>query len=200
MHKHFWLLGLVIALTGCVTTPAPTSPANSPTIAAPTLVVATVSADHCHIRGVLPDPDCTPGATNSEVTQSNIASTICVSGWTKTIRPSASYADNLKQQQLVQYGYTDTNPANYEEDHLISLELGGNPTDPRNLWPEPRTGSPNATNKDKIENYLKAQVCRGSMTLSDAQKGIAGDWTQYLTAVSESVEDISSDDPDDNGE
>ena len=27
--------------------------------------------------------------------------------------------------------------SDYQEDHLISLELGGNPTDPRNLWPEP---------------------------------------------------------------
>jgi hypothetical protein len=25
----------------------------------------------------------------------------------------------------------------YEEDHLSPLEDGGNPTDPRNLWPEP---------------------------------------------------------------
>jgi hypothetical protein len=25
----------------------------------------------------------------------------------------------------------------YEEDHLIPLEDGGGPTDPRNLWPEP---------------------------------------------------------------
>jgi hypothetical protein len=25
----------------------------------------------------------------------------------------------------------------YEEDHLISLEDGGDPTDPRNLFPEP---------------------------------------------------------------
>ena len=24
-----------------------------------------------------------------------------------------------------------------EEDHLISLEVGGNPFDARNLWPEP---------------------------------------------------------------
>jgi hypothetical protein len=29
------------------------------------------------------------------------------------------------------------NMACYEEDHLISIEDGGDPTDPRNLWPEP---------------------------------------------------------------
>jgi hypothetical protein len=28
------------------------------------------------------------------------------------------------------------NPKDYEEDHLISLELGGAPRDPKNLWPQ----------------------------------------------------------------
>ena len=194
MSKSIWLVGLAIVLAGCVTTPAPATPGNNSAIG------ATIPAGQCRIRGVLPDPICTPGANNSDVTQSTIASTICVSGWTATIRPPASYTDKLKVQQIAQYGYTDTAPANYEEDHLISLELGGNPTDARNLWPEPRTGSPNAANKDKVENYLKAQVCRGNMTLADAQRGIASDWTQYLATVAVSVEAISSDDPDDNGE
>jgi len=31
--------------------------------------------------------------------------------------------------------YVDKAPSHYEEDHLISLELGGNPRDPKNLWP-----------------------------------------------------------------
>jgi hypothetical protein len=87
-------------------------------------------------------------------------------------------------QQIMQYSYSDTNFTDYEEDLLISLELGGNPTDPQNLWPEPRYGSPTATNKDKVENYLKAQVCNRNMSLADAQRGIATDWTQHLTAVS----------------
>ena len=34
------------------------------------------------------------------------------------------------------YGETGS-PSDYQEDHLVSLELGGHPTDPRNLWPEP---------------------------------------------------------------
>ena len=191
--RRYMMLGLVLFLAGCVNTPAPATPNNS-------TIIATIPAGACRIRGVLPDATCTPGVTNPDVTQSTIASTICVSGWTKTIRPPASYTDKLKLQQIAQYGYADTAPANYEEDHLISLELGGSPADPHNLWPEPRTGSPNATNKDKIENYLKAQVCRGNMTLADAQRGIASDWTQYLAAVAVSVEDFSSDDPDDNGE
>jgi hypothetical protein len=86
----------------------------------------------------LPNPVMTPGATNSDVTQANIERTICVRGYTKTIRPPAYYTNRLKKEQLAQYGYADRNPRHYEEDHLIPLEIGGNPTDPRNLWPEPR--------------------------------------------------------------
>ena len=57
-------------------------------------------------------------------------------------------------------------PAEYQEDHLISLELGGHPTDPRNLWPEPY---PRAAEVDSVENELNAKVCSGAMSLSDVQ-------------------------------
>ena len=195
--KYLPILALAFILSACNgTTPTPTTSVQPP----PSGPTSTLAPGQCRIRGVLPDPNCTPGVLNPAVTQSTIDTTICVSGWTKTIRPPVSYTDKLKEQQIVAYGYSNTKPADYEEDHLVSLELGGDPTDPRNLWPEPRTGSPNAVNKDKVENYLKAQVCKGNMSLADAQKGIAADWTQYLHAVAVSVEDISSDDPDDNGE
>ena len=54
----------------------------------------------------------------------------------------------------------------YQEDHLISLELGGHPTDPRNLWPEPY---PRASEVDSIENELNARVCSGQLSLEQAQ-------------------------------
>jgi hypothetical protein len=129
----------------------------------------------CHVRpGPLPDPACTPGATNPQVTQANIASTICKSGWTATIRPPVSVTDKLKTDGIHAYGYSDTSKSAYEEDHLISLELGGAPSDPKNLWPEPGA-SPNP--KDKVENDLNHAVCSGKVQLADAQKAIATDWT-----------------------
>jgi len=128
----------------------------------------------CQIKGVLPDPSCTPGAIDPNVTQSNIYQTICVSGYTKNVRPPVAYTNKLKKQQIIDYGYTDTNLKDYEEDHLISLELGGNPTDPKNLWPEPGA-SPNP--KDKTENLCHEKVCSGQISLSDAQKEIATNWT-----------------------
>ena len=85
--------------------------------------------------GDLPDPVRTPGEINPDVTQANLQSTVCVRGWTKSVRPPAYYTNRLKKLQIWQYGYADTNPRDYEEDHLIPLSVGGSTTDPRNLWP-----------------------------------------------------------------
>src|SRR5882724_1684671 len=107
----------------------------------------------------------TPGVLNPDVTQANIDSTICVHGWTKTIRPPTSYTNALKRKHMREYGVGGSQ-SDYQEDHLISLELGGHPTDPRNLWPEPY---PRASEVDTIENDLNRQVCNGSLMLAEAQ-------------------------------
>jgi hypothetical protein len=124
---------------------------------------------HGHRRkadAILADPARTPGVLNPDVTQANIRSTICRHGWTATIRPPVSYTNALKRRQMRQYG--ETGPlSDYQEDHLISLELGGNPTDPRNLWPEPY---PRASEMDQIENELNSEICDGKLTLAEAQQ------------------------------
>src|SRR6184192_1761749 len=68
----------------------------------------------------------TPGVLNTDVTPATIRSTICVPGWTRTIRPSTDYTNDLKLEQMRSYG-ARRGPADYQEDHLISLELGGHP-------------------------------------------------------------------------
>jgi len=108
----------------------------------------------------------TPGVLNPDVTQANISSTVCVHGWTKTIRPPTSYTNALKEKQMREYGVGGS-LSDYQEDHLISLELGGHPTDPRNLWPEPY---PRASEVDSIENDLNAKVCAGELSLEEAQR------------------------------
>lgn len=124
-----------------------------------------------------PDPVRTPGIINTDVTQANIQDTICKSGWTKTIRPPASYTTKLKIKQMAELGLTGK-PSDYEEDHLISLELGGNPVDPKNLWPQPWDGEWGAHKKDVIETYLKREVCAGRLSLIDAQHFISTDWVE----------------------
>ncbi len=144
---------------------------------------ASATPSSCHSNGGLPDPKCTPGATNPDVAQANIQSTICVSGYTATIRPPTSYTNPLKVQSIRDYGYNDTNLSDYEEDHLIPLEVGGSPTSVLNLWAEPHYGSYTSTEKDGFENYLHAQVCSGSITLAEAQHEIATDWVKYWIAA-----------------
>jgi len=111
-------------------------------------------------------PSLTPGALNPDVTQANINETICMHGWTKTIRPPVEYTNALKLKQMRDYGLSGS-LRDYQEDHLISLELGGDPRDPRNLWPEPY---PRAAKVDTIENELNAKVCSGKLALADAQR------------------------------
>ena len=136
-------------------------------VAAGLLAAALSSCGHRHAGAVvLPSPTLTPGVTNPEVNQENIDETICVRGWTKTVRPPSSYTSALKIQQLAAFKLSGP-PSAYQEDHLISLELGGSPSDPRNLWPQPY---PRASEVDRIENELNAKVCSGALSLAQAQR------------------------------
>ncbi|MGI0047136.1 MAG: carboxypeptidase-like regulatory domain-containing protein [Nitrosotalea sp.] len=134
------------------------------------------------INEIMPDPNCTPGTTDPRVTQDNIQSTICVSGYTQTVRPSTSVTDPIKIESMKAYGYTDS-PSNYELDHLIPLELGGAPADIKNLWPEPYYTTITAYNKDGLENYLHDQVCSGTIDLKTAQNEIATNWLKYWLEI-----------------
>jgi hypothetical protein len=137
-------------------------------VAAALLVAALPRCSGRGVRGVvvLASWTLTPGVVNPDVTQATIASTICRRGWTRTVRPPVSYTNDLKHTGLRQYRLRGP-PSRYQEDHLISLELGGHPTDPRNLWPEPY---PRAATVDRAENELNAEVCSGKLSLLDAQQ------------------------------
>ncbi len=114
------------------------------------------------------------------------ATTICTSGYTATVRPSVAVTDRIKLEQMTAYGLAGQPLNGYELDHLISLELGGAPADVANLWPQPWGGDTNAHQKDAVETHLKQEVCRGAVSLMDAQRMIATDWVavfhqQHLT-------------------
>ena len=127
----------------------------------------------------LPDPNCTPGAISPKVTQDTLATTICRPGYTKSIRPPASITQIEKRENAAAYGYTGS-LKDVEYDHLVPLELAGDPNDPRNLWIEPGA-SPNP--KDGIESRLHQLVCEGTVPLAAAQEAIATDWTTALDTV-----------------
>ena len=130
----------------------------------------------CHAIGTglsaRPDPRCTPGALNPQVTQASIGRTICRDGWTATVRPPETITEAEKRASLRAYG--DRRPIwDYEYDHFVPLELGGATNDARNLWPEPGA-SPNP--KDEVEYELKRAVCDGRMTLARAQDEVVTNW------------------------
>lgn len=129
-------------------------------------------------QGALPDPVRTPGAINPDVTQANIGQTICVRGWTRTVRPPEEYTYRLKRRQMRAWGYADRRLRDYEEDHLVPLSLGGAPYDRGNLWPEPRYAADgwDADRKDELEARLAQLVCSGNVSLGEAQRAIARDW------------------------
>jgi len=106
-----------------------------------------------------------PGAINPQVTQANISTTICDSGWIRTIRPQLSSASALKQRQMKERNLPGR-LSDYQEDYLIQLELGGHPTDLRNIWLQPIA---QAELKNQVEFGLNRAVCAYRMPLVEAQ-------------------------------
>jgi hypothetical protein len=150
------------------------------------LLAALASVASAWSAGPLPDARHTPGAINTAVGQGNIESTICVRGWTRTVRPSYEWSNSMKHRLLRQEGLPSSMIHAYELDHLVPLELGGAPADPRNLWLQPWNGGWSAHAKDDLENQLNHLVCSHRLSLAEAQRAIATDWIsayrKYVTS------------------
>lgn len=124
-----------------------------------------------------------PGALNPDVTQANIQRTICSDVWLRSVTPDATFLVRLERKQLADENKPGTT-ADYEEDHLVPVELGGAPKDAKNLWPEPyesrgaryATKGNGAESKDAVEEKLRGKVCTGRLTLKLARQAIAGNW------------------------
>ncbi len=179
------VLGIFVLLLISRKTPEPDASVQhrAPAPAANTSVLGTATkTTGCVSDGTLPDSACTPGAADPRVTQTNIQQTICVSGYSSSVRPPVSVTDPIKTQEMLAYGDTGTK-ADYELDHLISLEIGGCPDCVANLWPEPYNNTLGAHEKDKVVNYLHAKVCDGLISLSEAQSEIAKDWVSVYKTL-----------------
>jgi hypothetical protein len=196
----------------------------------PIILLANLSSANHHKVGpadIYPDSVMTPGEANPAITQGNIQDNICNPHWsTNLVRPPSEYTSRLKRKQLREYGDTvhqtradlinpitgkldvtrcvehSDNMACYEEDHLISLEDGGDPKNPRNLWPErynTRVGGTimGAHQKDVVEGFIHDEVCYDipgsrknsyipattSITLKRGQEILAGDWYACYEAI-----------------
>lgn len=161
----------------------PASPASTPLSPQPNQATSTTrfvpqkrtKTTSCAINGALQDFACTPGAIFNVT-----AKQICKPGYSKSVR---NVSTKIKNQVFKEYGVKSHPTGTYEVDHLISLELGGS-NDIANLWPEAANPKPGFHEKDKVENYLHSQVCKGIMNLSQAQEIISTNWLQiYQQAV-----------------
>jgi hypothetical protein len=130
----------------------------------------------CVAHNGYPDSGCTPGAIDPRVTQANIASTICVEGYSERVRPPESVTEPIKYRQMAAYGLTGDRLRDYELDHLVALEIGGSPASVANLWPERHAGADGSYAKDRVENAAHRAVCDGSILLSAAQRSMARAW------------------------
>jgi hypothetical protein len=113
---------------------------------------------------------------NQNVTQETIDQTICVSGYTKSVRPATSYTNGVKLKLLRESGLDPDNASDYELDHIVPLALGGHPRKLGNLQLQPWDGENGAKRKDRLEVKLQCMVCTGQATLSDAQNDIYTNW------------------------
>jgi hypothetical protein len=185
-------LSIVLA-TGCANrAPVPTSPSIAP----PTIPPSPLAK--AGPPSLYPPSPTVTGAAYPQITQSNIRKTICSKSWsTSSIRPPESYTTALKKKQMAAWHLSGTT-ADYEEDHLVPLEAGGDPRSEANLWPELWTNIVSGTDlgartKDLVENYIHDEICFGipnakmsptvkqnpptvAVPLAVAQKIIATDW------------------------
>jgi len=122
----------------------------------------------CITDGLYPDKECTPG----EVFHNVGIEQICVKGYSATVR---NVPKSVKNKVYEMYNILPKTRKGFVIDHLISLQIGGTNEIP-NLFPQRTTGEINSRTKDKIENYLKREVCKGQMTLEEAQRLIVDDW------------------------
>lgn len=140
-------------------------------VGSPAAIGQRTKSEGCVINGPLQDRACTPGAILPEATKEKI----CVPGYAKAVR---NVPEAEKNQVYAEYGISSRKPGQYEVDHLISLELGGS-NDIANLWPEAAEPRPGFHEKDRYENFAHSQVCKGEITLQEAQRRIATDWLAY---------------------
>ena len=146
------------------------------------LVSALVACNSTPTREALPtlSPSLTQTvpaeALNPDVRQETIHQTICVSGYTASVRPSTIYTNGVKRKLMRQQSLPTTAAAYFELDHHVPLALGGHPRNLQNLMLQHWEGDGGAKKKDRLERKLQMLVCADKVMLDDARRAIWFDW------------------------
>ncbi len=130
--------------------------------------------DHdCVIQDALPDPECTPGAVDPNVTPEQV----CAAGYSEAVHDEVSEA--LKEQVYRAYNIPKGERGKWQVDHFISVGVGG-ADDISNLWIQRKDPRPGYHEKDRLETILHNRICGvgryGPLTLAEAQLMEASNW------------------------
>jgi hypothetical protein len=121
-----------------------------------------------------------PGKANPNVTQATIRSTICVPLWTSKVRPPTSYTNKIKFALMDAQHIPRSDARQFELDHMLPIEDGGDPSSPLNLWLQPFRGKYCtkwcSQDKDVLETFEKRGICKGTISLAAAQHELQTDW------------------------
>ena len=186
MRKVGFVTGLVVAMlwvTACTHLP-PAAQSQPAPVASAGVSAAEPPAAAAPLRSASEGPRDGPCiitthgcvALNPDVDEDTIGQTICVSGYTKSVRPATSYTNGVKKRLMRAAGVDEARIGDYELDHIVPLALGGHPRKLSNLMLQPWEGEHGAKMKDLLEVRLQSLVCRGKLDLTDAQVCIAQDW------------------------
>jgi hypothetical protein len=141
--------------------------------------LGSASAVPVEMSSELQDAKLTPGAVATTDVK-----LVCSPGYASNVRPRGALWKSLKAEAYARYGIppghrSDIDAAGvhhpaYQVDHLIPLEIGGDPTSLENIWPQPTV---EAEIKDHVENKLHELVCSGQMPIGVAQQRVRDNWT-----------------------
>jgi hypothetical protein len=174
----------MVLLAACAHLP-PTSQSQPSPVTSPGAAVPAAPVAAPPLRTAVEDPKDGPCikttthgciALNPDVDEDTIDRTICVSGYTKSVRPATSYTNGVKRKLMQEAGIDAARIGDYELDHIVPLALGGHPRKLSNLTLQPWEGEHGAKVKDVLEVHLQGLVCHGKLDLTDAQVCIAQDW------------------------
>jgi len=184
MRQQVYVTGLVATLWIAACAHVPEAPESQPAPVTLPAVVTPPSVEVHPFRSAEEDPKDGPCiktthgciALNPDVDEETVDVTICVSGYTKSVRPATSYTNGVKRKLMREAGIDTARIGDYELDHIVPLALGGHPRKLSNLMLQPWEGQHGAKAKDVLEVRLQSLVCHGKLDLTDAQVCIAQDW------------------------
>lgn len=115
-------------------------------------------------------------ALNPEVRQETIQQTICIPGYTASVRPEPAFTSKVKLRLMREQSLPNSEAAGLELDHRVALAVGGHPRALVNLQLQHWEGDDGAKRKDRLEKRLQTLVCAGTIPLGIAQSALYWDW------------------------